>query len=149
MFFSACSLFKKTEKINNTNITEKTSCDILCLSTTDSCSTISYDLCSKLCPNWDDGQKKCVQNSSSCDAFYDDCQIEKDFVFEPVLDDDCSFSCNNYIEKCNIQAERSKDVNDQNIFDDCLSQCSEWTPEQSKCIKEAEFCTDIMMECGS
>lgn len=148
MFFSACSLSKKTEKTNNGNVMDKSSCDTLCSSATDSCSTISSDLCLKLCLNWDLDQRKCVQSAKDCDTLYKDCQIEKDFVFEPVLNNDCSLSCGNYVEKCDIQAERSKDANDQNVFDECLFQCETWTSEQKRCVKEAESCGDIMMECS-
>lgn len=149
ILFSSCSLFKKDVKVNDSKITERTSCDLLCLETSNNCLEVSYNLCSKLCPNWNDEQKKCVQASKSCDELYDKCQIENGFVFEPKLENPCSLACNNYVKKCDIQASRSQDVNNQNIFDECLLQCDLWTSKQIECVKNANLCTDIMMECGS
>lgn len=149
VLFSACSLGKnKVDKVNH-EANAKNICDYLCVSASKSCLELSPNLCSKLCDNWDDSQKNCVRAATNCDDLYNKCQIGKDFVFEPKLDSPCSLACKNYVGKCDIQSKQAKDVNDQNVFDECLLQCENWTSKQVECVKNAELCSGIMIECGS
>lgn len=149
IFFSACSFPGNKQEISNPKANAKDICDYLCVSASKSCLELSTGLCSKMCPNWDDKQRNCVQTASSCDDLYGKCQIEKDFVFEPKLDNPCSLACKNYVEKCDIESDRSENVNNQNIFDECLLQCGGWTSKQVDCVEGADFCSGIMVECGS
>jgi len=149
VLFSACSFFDDKGEISNPKANAKDICDYLCVSASKNCLELSAGLCSKLCQNWDDNQRNCVQTATSCDDLYGKCQIEKDFVFEPKLDTACSLACKNYVEKCDIESDRSESVNNQNIFDECLLQCEGWTSKQVDCVKGANFCSSIMVECGS
>lgn len=146
---SACSFSLKKEKNNNnSNLNEKVTCDILCLSASNNCLDLNYDTCLKLCPIWNDYQIDCVEKSSTCDDLYSTCVIDSDFVFQPNLETPCSMACNSYATKCDIQSNKSKELSNQNVYDECLLQCSSWTDKQINCIKDAESCYDIISSCS-
>ncbi len=149
VFISGCSCSRQElEKINH-EASAKNICDYLCVSASKNCLELSPSLCSKLCENWDEGKKNCVKAATDCDGLYNKCQIGEGFVFQPKLDSPCALSCKNYIDKCDIQSNQDEELNNQNIFDECLLQCGKWTPKQVECVKGAELCSSIMLECGS
>lgn len=127
---------------------QKSPCEVLCSDVNSQCSQIDRRLCLQLCSGWNEDQKACVKNFTNCEDLYSQCNIESGFVFEPVLQTSCSFACNNYIQRCNIRAERSVEVSNQNIFNECLFQCQSWSEDQVSCIRDATFCTDIMISCA-